>query len=128
MQPLTTTLHQKSNRFPHHQVVPTKFLVGRVRGTELVDGIFAELEENRTGNELCATSGKNYKAMTAFDGFSIYIKKKGQGLGGDAMSPPCSDVKTVELQNRLARCGHLDIQAAFLGFPNCAAHRTRESD
>jgi len=36
--------------------------------------------------KLCATSGKNYKAMTAFDG-SLYYRKNDQGWG-----MPCAAV------------------------------------
>ena len=70
MQCLKAVLRQKLDGFPHDQIVPPKVLVPLVGGSELVNGLFPLMEEDRCSDRSRPLACEDNKAQSGLDDLS----------------------------------------------------------
>src|SRR5438874_12432282 len=103
MQCLEADFAQMFDTFPHHQIIAAEFMASLNGGSELQKGRLTRVEENGYRDWSRSDFDQNDQAEARDHDFLSNIKKERQRLRRRTMPSSRSDVKPVEIEQRLER-------------------------
>ena len=123
---LHAALGEKTNRLPHHKIVPSQTLFRLIRGTELIDRFVTPNKEDRGRHRGRAASGENDESQPGLDDLLVNLGKKSARLRWNTVAFSGEDVQRDELLQRLRSALNVYGETAGLALPNRAANGATE--
>src|SRR6478752_3722743 len=108
--------------FPHDKLIGAAIPVPLIRGSELVDGLPAQPQKNRSGDRLALLFRESYKAGVRFaQTLLLEVFEKSTGLRRQPVPSSGQSVQLHILPDALPLLGNPEGQAARGGFPKGSA-------